>query len=95
MYVVLVRFEIRSHSVSKFRELVLEQAENSLKLEDACSQFDVVHDEKDPSVFYLYEIYADRLAFDAHLEADHFKQFDRDVQPMILRKEVWLGMRLG
>lgn len=93
MFVVIVRFDIWSHSIAKFNELVLAQAANSLRLEEACHQFDVVQDGSVPSVFYLYEIYDDRAAFDAHLAASHFKQFDADAQPMIARKEVWLGVR--
>ncbi|WP_033068255.1 putative quinol monooxygenase [Thalassospira australica] len=95
MFAVIVRFEIWSHSVAKFKDLVLKQAANSLKLEDACSQFDVVQDASDPSVFYLYEIYDDRAAFDVHLASAHFKQFDTEAQPMIARKEVWLGARVA
>ncbi|WP_430474377.1 putative quinol monooxygenase [Thalassospira lucentensis] len=95
MFTVLVRFEIWSHSISKFEELVVKQAKNSLMLEADCSVFDVVHDAADPSVFYLYELYSDRGAFDLHLASDHFKQFDLDAQPMIARKEVWLGSKLN
>lgn len=95
MFAVIVRFEIWSHSVAKFQDLVLAQAANSLKLEDACHQFDVVQDSSDLSVFYLYEIYDDRAAFDVHLASAHFKQFDSEAQSMIARKEVWLGSWLN
>lgn len=95
MFTVMVRFEIWSHSVAKFEDLVLRQAENSLALEDDCSVFDVVHDVADPSVFYLYELYSDRAAFDVHLVSEHFKQFDQTAQAMVARKEVWLGAKLN
>lgn len=94
MFVVIVRFDVWSHSVAKFSKLVQKQAENSLRLEKACHQFDVVQDDSDPTIFYLYEIYDDRAAFDTHLAAEHFKQFDREAMLMVARKEVWLGSKL-
>ena len=37
---------------------------------------------------FLYEVYDDRKAFDAHLATLHFKQFDPAVAPMVASKAV-------
>jgi quinol monooxygenase YgiN len=39
---------------------------------------------------FLYEIYDDRAAFDAHLAAAHFKRFDAAVGSMVASKAVRL-----
>ncbi|MEM7522936.1 MAG: antibiotic biosynthesis monooxygenase [Pseudomonadota bacterium] len=37
---------------------------------------------------FLYEVYDDAAAFDAHLASDHFKDFDAAVAPMVAAKTV-------
>ncbi|MGI9463684.1 MAG: putative quinol monooxygenase, partial [Aestuariivirgaceae bacterium] len=57
-----------------------------------CRRFDVCTDPDRPERVFLYEIYDDRAAFDAHLASDHFKAFDAEVVPITLDKVVgtWL-----
>jgi quinol monooxygenase YgiN len=68
---------------------------SSAKLDEAlaiagCRQFDVCVDPADKASVFLYEIYDDRGAFDAHLAAAHFKRFDAAVGPMVASKAVRL-----
>ena len=92
MYVVTVVFEISAGSEEVFRSAVQRQAENSLAREEACRRFDVCLDPARPDRVFLYEIYDDRAAFDAHLASDHFAAFDSQVAEMVASKtvETWL-----
>lgn len=92
MYVVTVVFEISAGSEEAFRSAVQRQAENSLAREEACRRFDVCLDPARPDRVFLYEIYDDRAAFDAHLASDHFAAFDSQVADMVASKtvETWL-----
>jgi quinol monooxygenase YgiN len=45
-------------------------------------------DPKDRTSVFLYELYDDRAAFDAHLATAHFKKFDPAVAPMLAAKAV-------
>ena len=47
----------------------------SVAVEPGCFQFDVSRDESDPNVVYLYEVYADKAAFETHLEMPHLKKW--------------------
>ena len=40
---------------------------------------------------FLYEIYDDRAAFDAHLASPHFRAFDAEVGPWVQDKQVETG----
>ena len=97
MYVVVVNFQIKSENTAEFMEAVMRQARNSLDLEDQCHVFDVCLDPDDPGSVMLYEHYEDRQAFDAHLESEHFRSFDREVAPAVLSKSVstWLLQEAG
>lgn len=88
MYVVAVDFKIRPERLAEFMPLMLENARASRETEPGCRQFDICVDPKDRTSVFLYEVYDDRKAFDAHLATVHFKKFDPAVAPMIVSKSV-------
>jgi (4S)-4-hydroxy-5-phosphonooxypentane-2,3-dione isomerase len=88
MYVVVVDFKIEPESLAEFMPLMLENARASRETEPGCRQFDVCVDPADKSRIFLYELYDDRAAFDAHLATAHFKRFDAAVAPMVAAKAV-------
>jgi len=81
MFVVTVTFEIKSENVDEFMAAMILQAQNSLTREKDCLQFDVCRDRENRERVFLYEIYSDRAAFDAHLQTPHFLDFDKTVAP--------------
>ena len=97
MYTVTVEFEIREGFETAFLERVQQQARDSLALEADCHRFDVSANTGPPLRVFLYELYTDAAAFDAHLASDHFKSFDAGVAEMIARKSVvrWSLMASG
>ena len=94
MYVVTVEFEIKADRLDDFRAQMIANARASREREPGCLQFDVCSDPAKPERIFLYEIYADRAAFDAHLAAEHFKTFDRTVAQWIAAKVVHTYHRL-
>ena len=64
------------------------QADTSLKVEPGCQQFDVMIDPEDKTVCFLYEIYSDKAAFDAHLNSEHYQLFFKTVSPWTQSKTV-------
>ena len=88
MYVVTVTFTLHENCADAFMPLMQAQAENSVKLEDGCHYFDVVHQADDPNTVFLYEIYTDRAAFDIHLKSYHFNDFDKKIKKMVKDKKV-------
>ena len=94
MYVVTVQFEIKPENLDDFRAQMLANARASREREPGCRQFDVCADPAKPGLIFLYEVYDDRAAFDAHLAAEHFKIFDRTVAPWIASKAIRTYERL-
>ena len=87
-YAVVVTFTIKPDAMADFTSRVLANASTSLFDEDGCYQFDVATDPARPNEVFLYELYTDRTAFDAHLASAHFKDFDAAVADMIAGKDV-------
>jgi autoinducer 2-degrading protein len=90
MYVVIVDFKIKPERLAQFMPLMLENARLSRETEAGCRRFDVCVDPKEKTSVFLYEIYDDRAAFDAHLATAHFKRFDAAVGDMVAAKAVRL-----
>ena len=88
MYVVTVDFTVRPQNVEAFRTRMLENARASMAQEPGCRQFDVCIDPAAPATVFLYEVYVDRAAFDAHLAAQHYLAFAADVAPWVAAKTV-------
>ena len=88
MFVVTVEFEIRPGCFDVFLPLMLENARASRAIEPGCRQFDVCTDGTRPGTVFLYEVYDDRPAFEAHLASAHFKRFDLAVRDLVATKVV-------
>ena len=83
-----VNFEIKPDRIADFRKAMLVQARNSLEKESGCRQFDVCFDPKDDKKVFLYEVYDDKAAWDAHLASDHFKSFFATEADWLASKEI-------
>jgi quinol monooxygenase YgiN len=88
---VIVGFTVKPEHRATFMSLLRENAEASLAAEPGCLRFDIVAREARPEELWLYEIYTDRAAFDAHLHTAHFLSFDAATGDMIEAKTVIVG----
>jgi quinol monooxygenase YgiN len=88
MYVVSVDFTIHSQQMTAFMPLMLENARVSRETEPGCLRFDVCRNSGQPERSFLYEVYADRAAFDEHLATTHFKAFDALAKTMVASKVI-------
>lgn len=88
MFVVTVEFTVKDGKRADFMCEMLANAKTSLDDEPGCHQFDVCVSDRDQSRVFLYEVYSDRRAFDAHLKSEHFRRFDNMVGEWVEKKEV-------
>jgi len=93
MLIIAVRFAVKAEFLEKFKARMAQQARDSLEREAECHRFDIASDPGDPHRIFLYEIYSDAAAFDAHLASAHFKSFNAETEGWISSKAVerWIG----
>jgi (4S)-4-hydroxy-5-phosphonooxypentane-2,3-dione isomerase len=72
VYALIATLHIQREHREEFLASMLDDARGSVNDEPGCYRFDVLVDAKDPNTLYLYEVYRDRAAFDAHLQAPHY-----------------------
>ena len=75
MLSIFVTITIKSEFRERFIEASFGDATGSVKNEPGCFRFDVHEDESKPNIFYLYEVYTDQAAFEAHTKTPHYLQW--------------------
>lgn len=72
MYIIVAPIQIKEGHKAAFIEAMLDDARGSVNNEPGCLRFDVIQDGADANRIWLYEVYEDEAAFQAHLQAPHF-----------------------
>lgn len=88
MFVVSVTFEITPGQMDAFLPIMQENARASRETEPGCQRFDVCVSDAQPNTIYLYEVYDDAAAFEAHKQTAHYATFGTQGGPMIADKQV-------
>ena len=80
MHVVIVPIQIKDGFKDQFIEELLLDAKGSVNDEPGCLRFDVIQDPEVPNRVWLYEVYKDAAAFEAHTQAPHFVKWREATQ---------------
>lgn len=88
MYIVTVSFQIAPAHLGEFMPAMQANASESVASEPGCHQFDVCVSLDDPNRIFLYEVYEDARAFQAHLATPHFQAFNQRTAAWVESKQV-------
>lgn len=75
MFSLVVQMEVRPGRREEFLAGMSANAEATVRDEPGCLRFDVSAVDGDENRFFLYELYADAAAFEAHKASPHFAQW--------------------
>lgn len=95
MLALVVEFNIKPEHIAAFAAAIDANARQSRDTEPGCRQFDVCRDAGDPALFFLYELYDDEAAIQAHLKSAHFLQMDAASAGWVQRKTVMKLQRVA
>jgi len=56
--------------------------------EPGCREFNITVSQKDPNHVFIFEVYDNAAALDAHRATDHFKKYVATTKDMIAKREV-------
>ncbi len=87
MYCLILKTQLKPNSFEAFMAAMRVNAAASVRDEPGCLAFDVLRDRSNPDLLYLYEVYTDEAAFEAHLLTAHFLASRPVVDPLILTQE--------
>jgi quinol monooxygenase YgiN len=80
MLSLLVTIKIKPGYRDAFVESLMGDARGSVNDEPGCLRFDVLQDSADPNRIFLYEVYKDEKALEAHRQAPHFQKWRETVK---------------
>ena len=80
MIALIVTIQIKPEHKEAFMESMYGDARGSNNDESGCLRFDVLQDTEDPNRIFLYEIYQDEAALDAHRQAPHYTKWRETVK---------------
>jgi autoinducer 2-degrading protein len=72
---LVVKIRVKPEYRERFLEAMWADAVGSEKNEPGCLMFNIVQDSADPGVLYLFEVYQDEKAMEAHKKAPHFLEW--------------------
>lgn len=72
MFVIVAPIQIKEGYKEQFLKEMIDDARGSVNDEPGCLRFDVIQDAVEPNRVWLYEVYKDAAAFEAHTQAPHF-----------------------
>lgn len=88
MLALVVEFRIKPEHIDAFAVAIAENARLSRETEPGCHQFDVCRDAAEPGLFFLYELYDDDAAIQAHLATAHYQQMNAQTLAWVASKTV-------
>lgn len=95
MFIVAVWFNVKPEHVDDFHTAIAENAASSVANEPGCRQFDVCIDPDDRSRVFLYEVYDDDAAFEAHKASAHYQAFSAKAGDWVADKSLHLMSRVA
>lgn len=87
MYSLLLKTRLQSGTLAPFMDAMRRNAAASVRDEPGCLVFDVLHDRSEPDLVWLYEVYVDEAAFEAHMRTPHYLASRPLVEPLIVDQE--------
>lgn len=94
MLAIIVDLEAESGRGDELRDALQTQARNSLENEDGCRGFDVCSDPDSPDRFFLYELYDDQAAVEAHRQTPYYIKFRERIESIVKSRDLRLWNRL-
>lgn len=75
MLAVIAKVTVKPDQVDRFWKYLEADADGSLRHEAGCLRFDILRDDANENVYFIYEVYRDAAAYAVHQEAPYFKAF--------------------
>ena len=83
LVVRIAKLQIDPAQLEKYKALLKEEIETSLRVEPGVLTLNAVHEKNDPTRIMIMEVYADTGSYKAHLETPHFWKYKTSTKDMV------------
>ena len=84
----IAKINVDPVQLDKYNAALKEQMNTAISVEPGVLSYYAVSDKKEPSHITIFEIYADSAAYNAHIQAPHFKKYKEVVKDMVKSLEL-------
>jgi (4S)-4-hydroxy-5-phosphonooxypentane-2,3-dione isomerase len=88
LYINAVNIDVVPGQVENYLAAIKEVGAAAIKTEPGCSEFNITVSQKDPNHLFIFEVYDNAAAFDAHLKSDHYKKYAAAAKDIVAKREV-------
>jgi autoinducer 2-degrading protein len=82
-----VNLDIKPDDTAKFLDALKENGAAAVK-EPGCREFNITVGKDDPNHVFIFEVYDNAAALDAHRATDHFKSYAAATKDMVAKRDV-------
>ena len=82
-HIQIAELEIDPGQLESYKAAVSEQAEAAIRLEPGVLVLYAVSNKENPAQVRVFEVYRDKEAYQAHLQAPHFLKYKATVETMV------------
>ncbi len=87
LYINAVNLDIAPGQVDKFLALLKENGAAAVK-EPGCREFNITVAQNDPNHVFIFEVYDNAAALEAHRATDHFKKYAAATKDLVAKRDV-------
>lgn len=84
----IAKIKVDAKHLEEYKKALREQMESAVKSEPGVLSYTAVADRKDPSMITIFEVYADRQAYESHISTSHFRKYKETVKDWVLSLEL-------
>jgi len=86
LFIAAVEYDIVPGQVDNFLAALKENGAESVK-EPGCRELDIAVSQKDPNHVFIFEVYENAAAAEAHTATEHFKKYKAATKDMVAKRE--------
>ncbi|MBO69192.1 MAG: hypothetical protein CL398_12920 [Acidiferrobacteraceae bacterium] len=87
--VLVVHLNVNESCLDDYVQLITQHAQNSLRLEPGCLQFDVLFPEENSNQLILVESYEDAAALEMHKNSAHMSDYRKRTEGMVSKSKIY------
>jgi quinol monooxygenase YgiN len=82
-YMRIANIIVDSSQLESYKAALKEGIETAVRVEPGVLSLSAVYDKNNPTHVTVFEIYADKAAYESHIQTEHFKKYKTTVQNMV------------
>jgi (4S)-4-hydroxy-5-phosphonooxypentane-2,3-dione isomerase len=87
LFIAAVEYDVVPGKVDDFLAALKENAAASVK-EPGCRELNVTVSQKDPNHVFIFEVYDNAAAAEAHAATEHFKKYKAATKDLVVKRQV-------